>query len=198
MNNQLNVSIDKYQTDDWGAVCVVHDRARPLEVGGFMPGDVVDCMTAVYEEDGFFDGQQFVARLNEKVVGFVCIDGEELTWLYVDPEYHRQGIGRLLMEHVRPMIGPDGHVLAVNPLAIQFYQQMGFEICAEFPGGCQGYACTCIRLAFPGSPRADRAPVPMKESLLLAGFDESDWGTAVKDSDGIWRWRHIPKLWRLI
>ncbi|MEM7333038.1 MAG: GNAT family N-acetyltransferase [Chloroflexota bacterium] len=185
----MTIHIRPYQPSDWEAVCDVHDRARPLEIIHFMPVDEIQALVDVYEEDGFFDGQQFVAEQNGKVVGFVCVDAEELTWLYVDPNSHRQGIGRLLFEHVKPIMGDYAHVLAVNPDAIRFYEKMGYQQCAEFPGYIKEYPCTCTRLAMPGSPRANIPPKPGEKSLRLAGYDESDWGTAVRGPDGVWRWQ---------
>lgn len=185
----MSIKIRDYQTSDWDAVCDVHDRARPLEVQNFMPPEEIETLVEAYEEDGFFDGQQFVAEQEGNIVGFVCIDGEELTWMYVDPDIHRQGIGRLLFEHVKPMLGGHAHVLAVNPEAMRFYEKMGFQQCSEYPGYIHSYSCICKRFAMPGSPRAEVPPNPSKKSLQLAGYDESDWGTAVRGEDNIWRWQ---------
>lgn len=186
----MSIVIRDYSKANWEGVCDIHDNARPLEISSFAPSASIEPMCEVAEEDGFFDGKQYVAYLNEKVVGFICIDGEELTWLYVHPDFHRQGIGRSLVEHVRPQLGKDAYVLTVleNTAAVKFYERLGFTICAVFPGAYQNYPCTCVRLALPSSRHRNRPPAPVKKSLLLAGFDEGNWGIAVLDSSNIWRW----------
>ena len=182
--------IRRYQDSDWPEVCEVHNAARPIEVGQFMPSTDVFTLEDVAEDDGFFTGDCFVACTNGRIVGFVCIAPPELSWLYVSPNYHRQGIGKKLVEYVMPKLGEDAFLTTVleNTGGVAFYQQMGFRISATFPGSCQGYPCTCVRLTVPGSAREDQPPVPVKESLILAGYCEAKPGRAIRDEMGVWRW----------
>ncbi|MEM9090641.1 MAG: GNAT family N-acetyltransferase [Cyanobacteria bacterium P01_F01_bin.53] len=182
--------IRQYQESDWSAVCEIHDAARPIEVSSFMPGAEALPLKNVAEEDGFFESECFVACEHDKVVGFVCIEPPELSWLYVSPEHHRQGVGKQLVESVLPKLGEDAFLTTSleNTGAIAFYQHMGFRISATFPGSCQGYPCTCVRLTMPGSAREDIPPFPVKESLVLAGYSEAKPGKALKDKMGVWRW----------
>ena len=182
--------IRRYQDSDWSEVCQVHNTARLIEVSSFMPGTEVLALEDVAEEDGFFSSDCFVACTNNRVVGFVCIKPPELSWLYVSPEHHRQGIGKQLVDHVLPMLGKDAFLTTAleNTGGVSFYQQTGFRIAATFPGSCQGYSCTCVRLTMPGSIHEDRPPVPVKESLLLAGYSEAKPGRAMRDEIGVWRW----------
>ncbi|MBE9030507.1 GNAT family N-acetyltransferase [filamentous cyanobacterium LEGE 11480] len=182
--------IRRYQDSDWSEVCTVHDAARPIEVDNFMPGAAVLALEDVAEEDEFFAGDCFVALMNNHIVGFMCIEPPELSWLYVSPNYHRRGVGQQLVEYVLPQLGPDAFLTTAleNTGGVMFYQQMGFRISATFPGSCQAYPCTCVRLTLPGSMRENQPPVPVKESLVLAGYCESNPGRAVRDAQGIWRW----------
>jgi len=186
------IVVRDYSDADWLAVCCVHDNARPIEISSFAPTESVEPMSEVARADGFFASKQYVACVNEQVVGFICIEDEELTWLYVHPDFHRQGIGRSLVEHVCPQLGQNGYVLTVleNTAAVKFYEQLGFTICAVFPGAYKSYPCTCVRLALPASRHRSRPPTPVKASLLLAGFDDTDWGTAYLNASNIWRWKH--------
>ena len=187
----MSITVRKYQESDWESVCSVHDLSRPYEVGMFVPIEVIQPMSEVAAEDGFYDGNQFVADLDGNVVGFICVRREELTWLYVHPDYHGKGMGRALFEKVRSILGKNAYVLTAleNVNGVKFYQKLGFRISATFPGSCQGYPCTCVRLTMPNSSHENRKPSPCKESLLLAGFGEADWGEACKDEAGIWRWQ---------
>lgn len=173
---------------DWDAVCHIHDRARVDEIGFFVPHDEIYPMSQVAENECFFDGEQFVAEVDGEIVGFMAIDGDELTWLYVNPDHHRRGIGQRLVEFALPKLGPDGYLIAVkgNLNGTNFYKKMGFRVVAEFPGCCQGYGCTCYRFALPGSKHANRPPQPTKDALRLVG-DEGN-GRAIRGEDGVWRW----------
>ena len=188
----MKVVIRSYKDEDWKGVCRVHDRSRPYEVENFMPQELVMTMErAVVEEDNFFESKKFVATDEQgKIIGFICIQGDELTWLYVDPDYHGQGVGTALVEHVRSGLGKDGFVLCTqeNEKGFCFYQKVGFQPVAFFPGSVQGYPCTCVRMTLPGSVHANRPPQPVKESLLAHGYSEDNWGKAERDQRGIWRW----------
>ena len=183
--------IREYNNDDWTEICRVHDSARPLEVQCFMPAEKVELMRDVAEEDGFFDSQCFVAYIDSILSGFICIDPPELTWLYVDPELHRKGIGSSLYSYVEPMLGKHAWLTTPkeNSIGVQFYHNLGFVISALFPGHCQGYSCTCLRMVRPGSKIHDLPPHPATESLLLAGYTNDRQGTAVLKSNGVWEWQ---------
>jgi ribosomal protein S18 acetylase RimI-like enzyme len=185
-----NIDIRAYLDSDWEDVCRVHDLSRPIEVHGILGDEEVQPLAAVAKEEGFFENQIYEALNHQKLVGLICIDGEEITWLYVDPAMHGKGIGTCLVSHVRNKIGPGGFVMTTieNESSIRFYKKAGFQVGAIFPGGLQGKPCTCVRLALPGSKHLYRKPKPMKTSLILAGYDQSDWGEAHLE-DGIWKWR---------
>lgn len=187
------VVIRPYDSSDWEAICRIHDRARPQEVAGVMPpGSSAPLEQAAIDED-LFDSDIFVACLHSEdgpVAGFAAIEAALLTWLYVDPAWQGRGIGRALMAHVLPLMGPDGWVMVLdsNARAVDFYTSCGFRTAAIFPGDCEGYPCTVNRMCLPGSSHADRPPQPFHSSLLLAGYTSEDPGAAVRGPDGIWRW----------
>jgi ribosomal protein S18 acetylase RimI-like enzyme len=58
---------------------------------------------------GFFknviavENQLWVYELDGKPVGYLGIAGEFIDRLYVDPAYHRRGIGQALMDHARTL-----------------------------------------------------------------------------------------------
>lgn len=193
MGNDLAVTIRPYRDTDWGAICRIHDRARPQEVAGVMPpGTSAPLAQAAVDED-LFDSRIVVACLGDAegpVVGFAAYEDALLTWLYVDPELQGKGVGKALMAHVLPLLGPEGWVMVLdsNQRAVAFYVALGFHTAAVFPGDCEGYACQVNRMCLPGSSHADRPPQPFLSSLLLAGHTEADPGAAVRGADGVWRW----------
>lgn len=82
------------------------------------------------EAEGLFDGKLMVAEVGGAVVGFVAFDDEEVTWLYVDPQRYRQGIGRRLLREAIASAGPrvEVTVLDGNPAALALYLSEGFTI----------------------------------------------------------------------
>ncbi len=188
------IRIRPYETSDWEAICRIHDLARPQEVEGVMPtGTSAPLVKAAVDED-LFDSQIFVAcRDSERgpVTGFVAIEDTLLTWLYVDPEWQGQGVGKALTAHALHLLGPEGWVmvLASNTRAVDFYASLGFRLAAVFPGDCEGYPCLVNRMCLPDSPHVDRPPQPHLSSLLLAGYSEDAPGEAVRGEDGVWRWQ---------
>lgn len=83
-----------------------------------------------------------------RVVGFVGVDGDRLAWLYVDPEYYGQGIGRALLQAGLAEMDSRAWtiVLAGNTPACRLYQSEGFREVQRFESDNAGYSCECIRM----------------------------------------------------
>jgi GNAT superfamily N-acetyltransferase len=156
--------------------------------------DAILSMEKAAKAENFFESKSYVGCIDHAqgvIAGFVSILQSELTWCYVDPLFHRQGIGRRLVEHVLPMLGVDGFVVCVkeNPGAIAFYLSLGFVVAARFPGEAHGFRCECVRLTLPESRHRWRPPTPAKTALRLAGFTQESPGKAVLGEDGVFYWR---------
>jgi ribosomal protein S18 acetylase RimI-like enzyme len=137
-----------YQDSDWTAICHIHDRARADELKGscdpraFTPieldGDVEDLRR----------NRKFVACDGDKVVGFAAVDEKYLSFLYVDPDYYGQGIGRKLLQIATQAIGEDAWTIVLdgNHRAIALYESEGYREVRRFAGDNAGYPCTCLRM----------------------------------------------------
>jgi len=76
--------------------------------------------------------QMFVAVVHDKIVGMITLrDSQHISLLFVDEKYHRQGIGRALLEHLTGyMVQEMGvHRVTVNasPYGVGFYHRVGFK-----------------------------------------------------------------------
>lgn len=73
-----------------------------------------------------------VACSNNIVVGMAAIKANEIAKLYVDTNYHRQGIGAMLFNAAEQLIGKNGHkemiVGVMARSAIGFYEKMGMTL----------------------------------------------------------------------
>jgi putative acetyltransferase len=72
--------------------------------------------TTVFESEG-------------QVVGFLCLLGDEVGGIFVDPDHQRTGIGRALMDDARAKRDSlELGVLEANAPARRFYEKYGFEV----------------------------------------------------------------------
>jgi ribosomal protein S18 acetylase RimI-like enzyme len=148
--------IRDYCNTDWPAVCAVHNRARPDELQGSCdPRAFVPLAEEQDDAESFQRSRKFVACIGEQIVGFVGIDGTYLSWLYVDPAYYGQGIGRRLLRLGIQHIGPHAWtvVLAGNSRARRLYESEGFQMVDTYTSTNAGYPCTCVLMALSPSHR---------------------------------------------
>lgn len=73
----------------------------------------------------------FVALSGARLVGMITLrDDAHISLLFVDEKYHRQGIGRALVQYVKNYLASGGRVsrMTVNasPYGVEFYHKLGF------------------------------------------------------------------------
>lgn len=76
--------------------------------------------------------QMITACRDGKMVGMITLRNEmHISLLFVDKEYHRQGIGRTLIEHmaayVRDELGKSRITVNASPYGVPFYHRVGFR-----------------------------------------------------------------------
>lgn len=127
---QAEIEIRPYTNDDWDAIARIHDAARRDELRGSAGVEAFLTLAQTAEREGLFDGHLWVAEAGGSVAGFVALDDDEVTWLYVDPQRYRQGIGRALLGHAVAAAGPrvEVTVLDGNPAAEALYASEGFTV----------------------------------------------------------------------
>jgi ribosomal protein S18 acetylase RimI-like enzyme len=147
-------------TGDWHAICNIYEAAAPQELS--MAGIEQGRFRPLPEEeprDKFFRiNEAMVACLDHRIVGFVAWrDGGFISWLYVDPSYHRRGIGSRLLDEAMNRVGGDAWTLAKdgNTPAIELYRKRGMETVRSYPADYWGCPFTEIRLALPTSNKRD-------------------------------------------
>ena len=131
-------------------MCYPRSSARPHELAGSC--DTAALVPLADEQDdieSFHRSEKFVACIGGNVVGFVGVDKNLIFWLYVDPDYFRQGIGRELLQLGLELAGPKAWtvVLNGNTSARRLYASEGFEVVHTFESSNAGYPCTCLELA---------------------------------------------------
>lgn len=141
------IAIRRYEPGDWERLCAIHDRARVVELRGSVDPAAFLTLEQTANGEGLFDGEVLVAEAGGAVAGFVAVSADEVTWLYVDPDRARRGIGRALLRHALTRCGPVATttVLAGNAPALALYQAEGFVIAETTRGrlaGNEAFAAT--------------------------------------------------------
>lgn len=159
-------AIRSFCPTDWGAVCDVYEPAARMELT--VTGTDPRAFRPLPDDedlDTFLQlNSALVACWDGQVVGFVAWrdrgewrNSGYLSFLYVDPAYHRRGIGDRLMRSAMVALGDQAWTLAKhgNDPAIRLYGRHGMQIVRERGAETCGYPYTEIRLAVPTSRRSD-------------------------------------------
>lgn len=134
------LTLRPYRQEDWPCLCAIHDEARRHELQAACLMDAYLTLEQTAQNEGLFDGELVVAELGGRVLGFVAWCQAELTWLYVDPALHRQGLGRALLRHAIAACGGtlDTEVLVGNEAALTLYLSEGFRVQRRADGRLAG------------------------------------------------------------
>ncbi|WP_165985972.1 GNAT family N-acetyltransferase [Streptomyces sp. YIM 98790] len=151
--------IRPYEQRDWEAIERIHDAARLDELRESVGTEAFLSLADTYQGEGLFDGRVWVAE-DPAVAGFVALDEDEVTWLYVDPARYGRGIGTALLRHALAHGGPrvETTVLAGNQRALDLYLREGFTLVETKTGrlaGNEKFAATGHILEHRKAPRQD-------------------------------------------
>lgn len=92
--------------------------------------------------------ETWVWEADGRVSGFLSLLGNEVGALFVDPDFHRSGIGRALLEQARAHRGElEVEVFERNTLGRAFYAGLGFEFVERKIHGPTGFEMLRLRLA---------------------------------------------------
>jgi putative acetyltransferase len=92
--------------------------------------------------------ESWVWQAEGHVVGFISLLGNEVGAIFVDPRFHRSGIGRALMERARTLRGElEVEVFERNLLGRAFYAKLGFELMHQKVHKQTGFEVMRLRLA---------------------------------------------------
>lgn len=126
--------IRKFQNKDAKQVADLI-RRNDLEVTSlYYPKEVielwVDELTPEYIIKKSKNRQCYVATDNKKIIGYVSFDGSEIKKLFVNPDYHKKGIGRMLINKIEDFAKAKKIKklkLDSNLYAEKFYKHVGFK-----------------------------------------------------------------------
>ncbi|MEM9451591.1 MAG: GNAT family N-acetyltransferase [Cyanobacteria bacterium P01_E01_bin.6] len=133
-------NIRPYESADWARLCEIHDAARLDELRFTVGTSAFLTLEQTAESEGLFDDKLVVADVDGVVQGFVAYSDEELTWLYVDPQFYKKGVGRALVRHAVADSAADMELelLEGNAPALKLYLSEGFRVIKRIEGKLEG------------------------------------------------------------
>ena len=139
--------IREYQPADCEDVLSVWARASAL-AHPFLGKDFLDLERHSIANVHLPRADTWVWVADGRVVGFLSLLGNEVGAIFVDPEFHRSGIGRALMEKARALRGAlEVEVFERNLSGRAFYAKLGFEFAHQKVHEQTGFEVIRLRLA---------------------------------------------------
>ena len=148
MIKKRNFLVRSYQPADWQSLCQIHNLARPDELVGSCDPRAFVPIENDKEVEHLKLCQKIVAVSDDRVAGFIGVDDGYIGWLYIHPDFYRQGIGRELLKEGLKLIKEKAWTIALagNSPAVKLYQSEGFIEVNRYESDNAGYPCTCVRL----------------------------------------------------
>jgi putative acetyltransferase len=134
--------------DVWAAASALAHLFLPVAVVAAERHDIADVHLATAET--------WVWETDGRAVGFIAMLGNEIGGLFVDPDHHGRGIGRALVDHVRPSHDRlEVEVFKDNRIGRAFYAAYGFAEDHEGVHAATGFAVLRLSLNGPDPSQPD-------------------------------------------
>jgi len=119
-----------YRTEDFEAITRLWFDAQMAAMPKLMArmGYEFDDACEFFRKAVITENQIWVYERDGVPLGFLAIQGEFIDRLYVDPAFHRQGIGQALLEKARQLLPKHMwlYTHVANKMARSFYEKNGF------------------------------------------------------------------------
>jgi GNAT superfamily N-acetyltransferase len=130
MNAAPAITIERSSPSDAGEIAALYLASR---------GEALPYLRRVHSDDevrGWIahvrlaTGETWVAREAGRILGFLCLDGEDLDQLYLMPGQFRRGVGSLLLAKAKERSPERLHLFTFqrNHSARAFYERHGFRL----------------------------------------------------------------------
>jgi putative acetyltransferase len=125
------MQIRQYKNSDLDAVLSSWEAAtrlaHPFMTDAFIAQERIN-ITEIYMPNT----DTWVAESDGQVKGFIALMGNEVGAIFLQPEYHGQGLGKALMDKAQALHGDlEVEVFKENSIGRKFYSKYGFEYMEE-------------------------------------------------------------------
>ncbi len=122
----------------------------------FWAGEIFEHERKAIAEQFLPRAETYVFERAGAVVGFISLLGTEVGGLFVTPRYHREGIGRALMDEARATRDHlELDVFEANVIGRAFYERYGFRVVGARVDEATGFRV--LRLGLPPNKRLELA-----------------------------------------
>lgn len=122
----MHQKIRKYRESDSEDVLSSWENASRL-AHPFLTEDLIDATRKNIPIVLLPKAETWVSENEGLVIGFICLIGNEVAALFVQPKFHGIGAGRALVDKARDLYGDlEVDVFEVNTIGLEFYLKYGF------------------------------------------------------------------------
>lgn len=127
----MNITIRQYQQSDLESVLNSWESATRL-AHEFMTDEFIAEQRVNVENVYLPNTDTWVAEINGSVKGFISLMGNEVGAIFLQPEHHRLGIGKTLINKAKSLHDElELEVFKVNKIGQRFYENCGFYPISE-------------------------------------------------------------------
>ncbi len=127
----MKIRIRQYMVSDLDAVLNSWEVATRL-AHPFMTDDFIAQEKINVAEIYMPNTDTWVAEFEGEVKGFIALMGNEVGAIFLQPDCHGKGIGKLLMDKAQGLHGDlEVEVFKENSIGRRFYSRYGFELLEE-------------------------------------------------------------------
>lgn len=138
-NNQIPYAIRWAEPEDWSpAMKMVWKTFLKFEAVDYTEEGIKNFLDFITDQklyQSFLNGeyQMMIALDSERIIGVASVRSRNhLSLLFVDEQYHRQGVGKSLLkkmcEYLKNEEGERYISLTAAPYAVNFYRKLGFRV----------------------------------------------------------------------
>jgi len=127
----MKVEIRQYMASDLNSVLETWEVATRL-VHKFMNNDFIAIERKNVADIYMPNTDTWVAEIDNEVRGFIALMGNEVGAIFLQPNYHGKGVGKVLMDKAQELHGDlEVEVFRENSIGRKFYSQYGFKLLEE-------------------------------------------------------------------
>ena len=131
--------IRPYKASDFGDIENIYNTSKKDEFAGENSSIAVTPLSDDKKMLDLFHTSNIYVFEKPDVVGFSGVKEAYISWLFVHPDFRRQGIGKELVLHMLSKMNGEVllNVVRSNIAATNLYKNLGFQVTEEFTGKFQ-------------------------------------------------------------
>ncbi|MEH6443806.1 MAG: GNAT family N-acetyltransferase [Oceanospirillaceae bacterium] len=127
----MSTTIRQYQVSDLADLMATWENSNNL-AHPFLNEDFIAQVRKDIPALYLPNADTWVVEVNQRVVGFIALIGNEVGAIFLQPEYQGNKIGKMMMDKAQELHGAiELEVFKNNSIGRQFYSKYGFKLLEE-------------------------------------------------------------------